>query len=190
MDRTFNYDILPLIKTRWSSRAISSEKIPREEILALVEAARYAPSCFNEQPWYFLIADTDDAHANMVSVLTDGNKAWAATAPVLIAVCAKKVFTHNGSPNFWNQFDTGTAWGYFSLEAERRGLVAHGMAGLDRSAAAKIFELPSEYEVIAAIAVGKPGKKENLPEKIREMEKPNTRKDLSEVYSFGKFGVR
>jgi nitroreductase len=188
MERIFNFDILPLIKTRWSSRAISSEKIPREEIQALVEAARYAPSCFNEQPWHFIIADTDEAHAKIVGTLTEMNQAWAGKAPVLIALCAKKVFAHNGSPNFWHQFDTGTAWGYFSLEAERRGLITHGMAGIDREAAAKAFELPPEYEVIAAIAVGKPGKAEDLPEKFKAMEKPNTRKDPSDICSFGKFG--
>jgi len=188
MQRIFNYDILPLIKTRWSSRALSSEKIPREEIMALVEAARYAPSCFNEQPWHFIIADTDDAHAKMVNVLSDWNKSWAAKAPVLIALCAQKNYAATGKENFWHQFDTGTAWGYFTLEAESRGFITHGMAGVDRDAAAKAFDLPPEYEVIAAVALGKPGNAEELPDSIREREKPGTRKDSSEICSFGKFG--
>jgi nitroreductase len=190
MERTFNYDILPLIKTRWSSRALSSAKIPREDLLAMIEAARYAPSCYNEQPWHFIIADTDDSHDKMVNVLTGWNKLWAGKAPVLIAVCARKIFIKNGTENFWHQFDTGTAWGYLTLEAERRGYIAHGMAGVDRDAAAKVFELPPEYEVIAAVAVGKPGKAEDLPENIRANENPNIRKEITEICSFGKFGGR
>jgi len=189
MNRTFNYDVLDIIKKRWSSRALSDEKIKRDDILALVEAARYAPSCFNDQPWHFVIADTDEALAAFRPVLTPGNQAWAGKAPVLILICARKNFSGKNAANFWHQFDTGTAWGYFSLEAEHRGLIAHGMAGFDRAAAERVVQLPPEYEAIAMIAVGKPGNANDLPPDIKEREKPGTRNELSKVYSLKTFGT-
>lgn len=190
MERQFNYDILPLIQTRWSSRALSDEKIDRTVLSAIIEAARYAPSCFNEQPWHFIVADSGEILNQFRAALSPGNQVWAGKAPVLIAACAKKIFSANGKDNFWHQFDTGTAWGYMSLEAERTGLISHGMAGFDRTATAQAAKLPPEYEVIAMIAVGRPGSKDSLPPDYQEREKPGTRKELKEICSFGVFGKR
>lgn len=187
MPRNFHYDILPQIKTRWSPRAFSAEKIPREDLLALIEAARYAPSCFNEQPWRFVIADTPESLGKFQSKLSDTNKLWATKAPVLIAVCSKKSFSMNGSDNFWHQFDTGTAWGFLSIEAERRGLYSHGMAGFDREGIAKIIGLPSDYEVMALIAVGKPGDRKDLSDEFIGKEEPGTRKEIAAISFFETF---
>jgi nitroreductase len=189
MNRTFNYNILEDIKNRWSSRALSDEKIKRDDILALIEAARYAPSCFNDQPWHFIIADTDDALAMFRPLLTPGNQAWAGKAPVLILICARKNFAGKTVENFHHRFDTGTAWGYFTLEAEHRGLIAHGMAGFDRAAAEKAVQLPPEFEALTMVAVGKPGNADELPPEIKEREHPGTRNELSKVYSLKTFGT-
>jgi nitroreductase len=187
MERVFQYDVLPQIKTRWSPRALSSDSIPREDLLPLIEAARYAPSCFNEQPWYFVIADTPDILNPLRETLTPGNKLWAIKAPVLILVCARKKFSGKDAANFWSQFDAGTSWGYLSLEAERRGLCTHGMGGFDREAAHKAAGLPDSIEAIALVAVGRPGNKEDLPAELRERELPGTRNDIADICVFGKY---
>lgn len=187
MERIFNSDILDLIKTRWSSRAVSGESVPRETVLTVIEAARYAPSCFNEQPWHFIIADAPESLDAFRETLSANNRVWADKAPILILVASRKKFAMNGADNFWYQFDAGTAWGYLSLEAERQGLVAHAMGGFDRDAAAKAADLPSDYEALAMIAVGKPGNSDDLPDAVKEREIPGTRNDIGSISSFGKF---
>ncbi|MDW7740630.1 MAG: nitroreductase family protein, partial [Bacillota bacterium] len=127
MSRVFNYDIMPEIKTRWSPRAFSSKPVAKEELMALLEAAHYAPSCSNEQPWRFLIADNAEKLAKLFSVLNEGNQAWANKAPVLILLIGKNHFEKTEKANHWHMFDSGTAWGFLSLEAERRGLITHAM---------------------------------------------------------------
>jgi len=187
MPRTFKYDILSQIKTRWSSRALSSEKIPHDDIAALFEAARYAPSCFNEQPWLFIVADNETSLAAARLALTPSNAVWADKAPVLVIICAKKTFSMNNKDNGWHQFDAGTAWGYLTLEAERRGIIAHGMAGFDKDAARKQFDIPKEYDIIAMAALGRPGDKKELPMELQEREEPGTRKELDEIVHYGVF---
>jgi nitroreductase len=131
MQRTFKYEILKEIRERWSPRAFSEEKINKDDLLAVIEAAHYAPSCFNEQPWRFIIAEKDEDLKIMRSILNLRNQQWAGKAPVLILILAHKYFSANSKNNFWNQFDAGTAWGFLSLEAQRRGLITHAMAGFD-----------------------------------------------------------
>jgi nitroreductase len=181
MERTFNYDIMPEIKQRWSPRAFSGEKIPREEILALLEAARYAPSCFNEQPWRFIIADDEPALSKLRGVLTPTNQLWANNAPVLLLILAKKKFSLDGRANYWHMFDTGTAWGYLTLEAQRRGLITHAMGGFSKDGARAAFNIPDEYDIITVAAVGRYGNIENLSEDLREREQPADRKDIEEL---------
>lgn len=185
MNRDIGYDILPQISTRWSMRSFSNEPVLPKEYLPLFEAARWAPSCFNEQPWKFIIADTPESHEKVAGVLTDSNKIWASKAPLLIVLCAVKVFAANGKDNYWNRFDSGTAWGYFSIEAEKRGLAAHAMGGFDKDKAIRIFELPADIEPITIIALGKPGKKDSLPPDLRERENPGLRKPLSSILFYG-----
>lgn len=181
MERQYNYDIMPEIKERWSMRAFSEEKIDKDDIMAIIEAARYAPSCFNEQPWRFIIADDGESLEKMRGVLVEANQAWANTAPVLIAILSKKTFGYNGKDNFWNMFDTGTAWGYLSLEAQRRGLATHAMGGFKKAALRETFNVSDDYEIICVVALGKPGEKENLPDNLKAREKPDTRKDTKEL---------
>jgi len=181
MERRFNYDIMPEMMARWSPRAFDSSPLPRDEILAILEAARYAPSCFNEQPWRFIIADEEESLARMRGVLTPSNQEWASKAPVLILVVAKKTFELNGKDNYWHMFDAGTAWGYLSLEAQRRGLVTHAMGGFSRSGARAAFEIPEELDVIAVIAVGRYGDRNTLSEELQLREYPETRKEIEEL---------
>lgn len=181
MDRFFNYEIMPEIKNRWSPRAFSPKGVPTEDLMALLEAARYAPSCSNEQPWRFLIADNTEKLTKMRSVLDEGNQSWANKAPILILLISKKFFEKNGTGNHWQMFDTGTAWGYLSLEAERRGLITHAMGGFDRQKARREFAIPEDLEIITIIAVGYYGDKNELSNFNQGREHPQTRKNIDEL---------
>ncbi|BDR80930.1 nitroreductase [Clostridium tetani] len=188
MKREFNFDIIDEIKNRWSPRAFSNEEIKKEDLLAMLEAARYAPSCFNEQPWKFILSyELDDL--NLIrSVLVDSNRLWADKAPAFISILAKKRFDFDGRDNFWAKFDTGTAWGYLSLEGEKRGLVTHAMGGFKKELAKERLNIPEEYELIAVVAIGKLGNREELAtDALKEQEEPGSRKALEEIYMEGKF---
>jgi nitroreductase len=169
------------IKSRWSPRAFSSKPVDHEELMALLEAARHAPSCTNEQPWRFIVADRADRLAKMHRVLNEGNQVWATKAPVLILITAKKNFEKTGKDNHWKMFDAGTAWGYFSLEAERRGLVTHAMGGFDREKTRRVFAIDDDLEIITIIAVGYYGDKNELSEFNQNREHPQPRKTLEDI---------
>ena len=181
MIRVINYEIMPEIKSRWSPRAFSSKPVSPSELKALLEAARYAPSCSNEQPWRFLIADNAEKLARLHSILDEGNQAWANKAPVLILVTSRKYFEKSGKTNHWQMFDTGTAWGYLSLEAERRGLITHAMGGFDREKAHREFSIPDDLEVITVIAVGYYGDKSELSKSNQQREHPQKRTEIDEI---------
>ena len=181
MPRDFAYDIMPEIKQRWSTRAISPEKFNLEDLSAALEAARYAPSCYNAQPWKFLVGYTEEDLKTMRCFLNEKNQRWANAAPALILVLAFNKFAFNDQPNHWNQFDTGTAWGYLSLELQHRGLVSHAMAGFDPEKARKELNIPLEYDLIAMIAVGKKGNQETLPREFQALEEPGTRIPLDQI---------
>lgn len=181
MAREFNYDIMPEIKERWSPRAFDSRKVSRDKIKALLEAARYAPSCFNEQPWRFIIADEEGSLQKMQGILAPSNQVWANKAPVLILVVSKKTFTLNGKDNYWHMFDAGTAWGYFSLEAQRHGLITHAMGGFNREKAREEFHIPEDYSIIAVIAVGYYGQKDGLSQDLQSREHPEDRMEIVNI---------
>ncbi|WP_407308921.1 nitroreductase family protein [Desulfosporosinus sp. SB140] len=181
MLRKFNFEIMPEIKERWSPRAFDSQAISRDEIMAVLEAARFAPSCFNEQPWRFIIADEEESLQKMREALTPSNQEWANKAPVLILIASKKTFTLNGKGNFWHMFDAGTAWGYLSLEAQRRGLITHAMGGFNREKARVEFHIPEDYDIITVIAVGHYGQKDCLSGELQDREHPEDRVELREL---------
>ena len=172
---------MDLIKSRWSPRAFSEEKVSHEEIMSLIEAARFAPSCFNEQPWRFIIADDETSLEKMRNILMPGNQIWANKAPVLLLIVSKKNFTYNNEENFWHMFDAGTAWGFLSLEAERRGLITHAMGGFDMDQARLHFNIPEEYEIITVVAIGKYGNKEDLDPKLQSKERPDVRLETEKL---------
>jgi len=181
------YSVDRIFLNRWSPRAMSGEKISRDELMSLFEAARWAPSSYNSQPWRFLYAMRDTENWGLFfNLMVEGNQAWAKNASVLITVVSKKKFD-NGKPSRTHSYDTGAAWENLTLQGTLKGLVVHGMQGFDYDRAREVLNIPDDYEVEAMIAVGKPGKKENLPQKLQEREFPSTRKKVAEIAFEGKF---
>lgn len=179
--RKYNYPLLEWIEKRWSPRAISPEPMDREEVAAIIEAARQAPSCFNEQPWRFIVAQDPEALSVLRGFLNEKNRRWAGKAPVLMLIIATKTFKATGKPNRWNQFDSGTAWGFLSLEALRRGYVTHAMAGFNRGNATEVLGIPEDYDVIAMVAMGRYGDPEALDDDLRAEEQPSDRMPLEDI---------
>lgn len=182
--RTFDYDILNEMKERWSPRAFDPNRpVAEEDLLGVMEAARYAPSCFNEQPWQFLVTRKGtENHQKLVGVLAENNQEWAARAPVLMLVLSRKHFSRNEKDNRWHLFDAGTSWGYLSLEAQRRGLQTHAMGGFSVSRARETFGIGEEMAVIAAVAMGYYGNKADLSPEQQQKEKPGLRKPVNEMF--------
>ncbi|HKV25908.1 MAG TPA: nitroreductase family protein [Candidatus Acidoferrum sp.] len=188
---TNDFPIHELIRNRWSPRAFADKPVPHSVLASLFEAARWAPSSNNEQPWAYLVATKDD-HENFektLSVLVEFNAGWARHAPVLALAVSSLKFQANGNPNKNAFYDTGAASALLSVEATARGLVVHQMAGFDSAKAKSVFGIPPDWEPIAAIAIGYPGDHETLSEKLRTREvAPRTRKPLSEFVMSGHWG--
>ncbi len=180
-NRRSSHSIMPLFLNRWSPRAFAAEPVREEDLMACFEAARWAPSSYNEQPWRFVFARTRDDLQVFRSCLVEFNRLWADKAPVLVAVCAKRRFTASREDNFHAGFDTGAAWALLALEATRRGLSAHGMAGFDRARAREALKVPDDCEIMCFVALGHRGDKGTLPERMRKMEVPNQRKPLNSL---------
>jgi nitroreductase len=186
--RKADYDIDPLILNRWSPRAMSGEPLTDDELMPLFEAARWAPSSYNGQQRRFLYARRNTKNwAVFFDLLVEGNKAWAKNAAVLVVVIARKNFEYNGQPSRTSVFDTGAAWENLALEGCRRDLVVHGMQGFDYDKARAALAIPEIYDVCAMIAIGKHGRKEDLPRDLQQLEEPNTRRPLKEIAIEGLF---
>lgn len=179
MTRTSRHTILSEIKTRFSNRALTEKNVPLEAYEAMVEAASFAPSCFNEQPWRFYIA-RGERKEKLLQTLTPMNREWACRADALVLTVSKQTFTSNGKPNPWHLSDAGCAAGYFMLEAERRGLTAHPMAGFDQKAAREVMGVPEEFDLVHVMAVGYPGDLDKLSEKNQARNHPAPRKPIEE----------
>lgn len=187
-ERPLSTSIHPLIYNRWSPRSMTGEMIGEEDLRALFEAARTAPSSYNAQPWRFIYAlRTDPQWASYIDLLVEFNQKWAKNASALIIVASRKLFEHNGKPSQTHSFDAGAAWMGLALEGAHRGLVVHGMQGFNYEKAAQVAQLPDIYQVEAMIAVGKRAPKEKLPAEMQENEKPSSRKSLSEIVFHGNF---
>jgi nitroreductase len=188
--RKTQYKVGPLFVNRWSPRAMSGEEIEGKDLMALFEAARWAPSSFNNQPWRFLFARRGTEHwEKFFGLLTDRNKLWVKNAAVLIVMVSKTTFDHNGKPARTHSFDAGAAWENLALQGTAMGFVVHGMQGFSYSRAREELGVPGEYEVEAMAAVGKPGKKEDLPKELQLQEYPSPRKKINEIVFEGFFKV-
>lgn len=173
---------------RWSPRAMSGEEIPEEDLMTLFEAARWAPSSYNNQPWRIMYARRGTEHWQLfLDLLVEGNKVWAKDAAALILFASKTTFDFNGEKYPTHSFDTGAAWENLALQSALKGYVAHGMQGFDYELARTALGIPEEFRIEAMAAVGLPGSKENLPEKMQEGETPNGRKSLAETVCEGPF---
>lgn len=189
--RNPEYDVDPVFLNRWSPRAMSGEGIGRKELLSLFEAARWAPSANNNQPWRFVYAMRDTPHwPPFFDLLAELNRVWAVRAAALAVVVSKKTFDHNGKFSRTHSYDAGAAWENLALQGSLKGLVVHGMQGFDYDRAGELLKIPDGYQVEAMMAIGKPGKRESLPEQYREREFPSDRKKLSDIVMEGSFAIR
>ena len=186
------HPIHDLLRRRWSPRTFASKPVSPETLRSLFEAARWAASCFNDQPWAYVVATKDDPEnfEKMLGVLVEGNAVWARQAPVLMLSLARLNFAHNSKPNRHAFHDVGAASASLTCEATARGLAVHQMGGFYVDKAREVFSIPPDWEPVAAIALGYPV--DNLdatPPELREREfAPRQRKPIEEFVMTGNFG--
>ena len=189
--RNAYYPIEELILKRWSPRACSGELLSDSELMTLFEAARWAPSTYNEQEWRFVYAKRDTEHWDrLFGLLFEANQVWCAKASHLVVVISRESFTRNDKPNAVHSFDTGAAFQNLCLQATAMNLVSHGMGGFDRDKARSELSVPEGFNVEAMIALGKPGSLDDLPEELKEREVPTQRKSLKEIAAEGVFSFK
>jgi nitroreductase len=181
-----------LLRRRWSPRSFTDQPVSAAALESLLEAARWAASCNNAQPWHYLIARRQEdaaAFEALLGCLTPNNQGWAKHAPVLMLSVARTTFPANGNPNRHGWHDTGAASAQMALQAAALGLQLHQMAGFDPARAREAFAIPAEYDPAAAIALGHPGSADALPEALRQRETaPRARRPVAEFAYFGKWG--
>ncbi len=185
------YPIHELLRRRWSPRAFADRRVEPEKLRSLLEAARWAPSSYNEQPWSFILAAKDDPEnfQRLLGCLVEGNQAWAQLAPVLMISVARLNFARTGQPNRHAFHDVGLAAENLVIQAMALDLMVHQMAGIYPDKAREIFRIPAGYEPVAAIALGYPGEPDRLAENLRQRElAPRTRKTLAEFVFTGEWG--
>jgi nitroreductase len=185
--RVADHDILPLFTARWSGRAFSGAAVAEPELLRVLEAARWAPSGSNTQPWRFVYAQAGTPEfARFLELLMPANRLWSERAGALVAIVSATTLP-DGRPHPSHAFDAGAAWMSLSLQAAAMGLVAHAMGGFDRAAAPAALGLPEGYVPHVVVALGHPGDPAALPESLRDRERPNTRSPLSDIAFRGVF---
>ena len=182
-----------VIANRWSGRAYDAGKpVTQTQIISLLEAARWAPSCYGDQPWRFIVwnkNDDSEAWQQALDCLVPGNQAWAKDAPVLVLVTADSLFGHNQQPNRWAQYDTGAAAENLCLQAEALGLMAHQMGGFNPDLARETFNIPNQFTLMAFITVGYPADIATVTgEALTRETAARTRKPLAELFFSGSWG--
>lgn len=183
-----NYDIDPLFIERWSPRAFSGESITDEQLMRLVEAARWSPSAYNNQPWRFLYAHRESEHwTTFLDLLTEGNRKWAHRASAMVVLVSKTTNDRDGNHVRTHSLDAGSAWFAFALQGARDGLITHPIQGFDAHAARGALNVPDEYHVEIMIAVGPPANPNVLSAVDRAREKPNGRRPIDEIVWEGPF---
>lgn len=190
---TTQVKIYDLIASRWSPRAFDAGKaVSYEDLTAMLEAARWAPSCYNDQPWRFIVCDKaadETAWQNALGVLAERNRLWAKNAPLLMLSVAMGNFNHNGSPNRWAMYDTGAAALSLCLQANALGLVAHQMGGFDADRARQVFDLPDGCTPMAMMAVGYQAEAETLADDFQDAERAErSRVSLEQRFYLGRWG--
>lgn len=185
-------EIHPVLGNRWSPRAFAADKpVGRETLMACLEAARWAPSCFGEEPWRFIVADRDadkQGWDNMLACLAPKNQQWAQHAPVLLLACAFTRFRRGGD-NRWHEYDTGAASLSLCIQAGALGLASHQMGGFDSDAARAAFAIPADVTPMTAIAIGYQAAAANLDEAFQSMElAERKRQPLDQCFFAGAWG--
>ncbi|MBF4991549.1 nitroreductase family protein [Methylophilus sp. QUAN] len=179
-----------LLANRWSGRAYDADQsVSKEQVVSLLEAARWAPSCFGDQPWRYVVcnkADNLEAWQAAFDCLVPGNQGWAVNAPVLLLICADTLFGHNDKPNKWAAYDTGAATENLCLQATALGLMAHQMGGFDADKARAAFNVPERYQILAMVTVGYQASVDSLSGEVKERElAARSRKPLEELFFNG-----
>lgn len=186
--RQAEHNIDPIYLQRWSPRSFLEKDVPDEVLWSLFEAARWAPSAYNLQPWRFIVARTPEDRAKFHTFISEFNLTWCRKAPVLVLMISQRV--SDRGDNLSHAFDTGAAWGFLALEAVRQGLITHPMTGFDMAKARETLGIPDEYAIQALIAIGYQGPRDVLPEPLREREQPSQRRTLKTFVYEGMFGRR
>jgi nitroreductase len=186
-----DFPVDDLVRRRFSPRAFADRPITPQTLRSLLEAARWSPSSFNEQPWSLIVATQadPDEFAKLLSCLVEKNQQWAKNAPVLMLSVAANSFAQNGKPNRHAAHDVGAAAAWLTVQATALGLYVHQMAGIDPEKARQTYGVPDTHDVIAGLAIGYRGDPNSLPETLRDKEKArSTRKPQSEFVFSGRFG--
>jgi nitroreductase len=179
-----------LVRERWSPRAFSAKPVPADVLRSLFEAARWAPSSFNTQPWAYIVATKDDKENfdKIVGTMVEFNQGWTKHVPV-VALSIAQVTNKEGKPNRHAFHDVGSASAQLTVQAVSQGLFVHQMSGFDPAKARQVFDIPADWEAVAAMAIGYPGDPASLPDKLKQRElAPRTRKPLSEFVMAGHWG--
>jgi nitroreductase len=184
----FEHPVVDLIERRRSRRAYSSQPVEQEKIQLLFEAARWAPSSMNEQPWAYIYGTIDqpDLYNELLNALNESNRGWASHAPLLILSMARKMHIRNGAINGAARYDVGAANAFLSIQAAHLGLNVHQMGGYDRQKAIASLNIPETHEPIVIMAVGYPGSSENLPENLKQREVAPRERYTQEVFVMNK----
>jgi len=186
-----DHPIHPLLAARWSPRAFAPNPIPEDQLSRLMEAARWAPSSSNEQPWAFIVATSENqpALAKMLECLVEGNRNWATNAPLLMLAFAHNKSARTGKENAHAWHDVGQAVANLTFQATSEGLVVHQMAGILPDHIREVYSIPADWSPVTAVAVGRPGDHNTLPEKLRARElAPRERKPQSDFVFHGEWG--
>jgi nitroreductase len=185
--RTPEHAIDPIFLNRWSARAMAGEPVSEAELMVLFEAARWAPSSMNFQPWRMLYARRGTEHWPLFfNLVKDRNQIWVRNAGALVLFISKTVFD-DGRPCVTHSYDTGAAWQNFALQASEFGLVVRGIEGFDYARARESLRVPPDYHVNAMAVIGKPGDKSELPEPLQQREQPSNRRPLKDTVREGAF---
>jgi nitroreductase len=183
--RKADHPVADIFVDRWSPRAMTGGEIPEQELMSLFEAARWAPSANNNQPWRILYGRRNTEHWPLFfKLLADSNQVWAGNASALLVIVSKNTFD-NGKPSRTHSYDAGAAWENLALQGSLRGYVVHGMQGFDYELARSSLNIPAGFTVEAMAAIGLPGDREALPPHLRERESPNGRRKLTETVCEG-----
>jgi nitroreductase len=178
----------PLFVERWSRRSLSSRPVPPEVLRSLFEAARWAPSASNLQPWLFIYANEPETLARARVLLKENNQRWASRAPLLIFVFARRIHPETRKPVRTGAFDTGAAWLSLALQAQKLGLATRAMGGIHHELTYAAFGVPEdEFESMACVAAGYPAPLEELPEDLRARETPSQRRPQHEFVFSGRY---
>lgn len=185
--RKAEYPVESLIINRWSPRALSGKPISKEQIMSLFEAARWAPSPYNIQPWAFIFAlKNSPGWQSIFNTLVPVNQSWAKNSSAFIVVLSLKMKNNQEIPT--HSYDTGGATQNLLLQAESMGLVAHGMAGFDHQLLNDLLKIPKDYKIEAVYAIGSLGNKQELPQELQNREVPSGRNKFSDFVYENSFG--